>query len=148
MAKGTTTDFSEENTESAMQVMDWMRDLTEQSLNQSKSALEGFFTTARKASEDIDEQASNSASGRCYWPKRRSPTPSTLRIKLFMRGNLRICSSFRASLSAGRRRSLRNKAKSWGRPRCEELKRSEGRLIRGWRKHLEEGPKPLKGKSW
>ena len=33
MAKGTTTDFSEENTEFAMQVMDWMRDLTEQSLN-------------------------------------------------------------------------------------------------------------------
>ena len=27
MAKGTTTDFSEQNTESAMQVMDWMRDI-------------------------------------------------------------------------------------------------------------------------
>jgi len=41
-----------------MQVMDWMRDMTEQSLNQSESALEGFFTTAHKASEDIDQQAS------------------------------------------------------------------------------------------
>jgi hypothetical protein len=115
MAKGTTTDFSEKNTESAMQVMDWMRDMTEQSLNQSKSALEGFFTTARKASEDIDEQASE------------------LRKR---------------SLFLAQGRSLRNKAKSWGRPRREELRRSEGRLIRGWRKHLEEGPKPLNGKSW
>ena len=69
MAKGTTTDFSEQNTESAMQVMDWMRDMTEQSLNQSKSALEGFFTTARKASEISTSKHRNSASGRCSGPR-------------------------------------------------------------------------------
>lgn len=143
MAKGTTTDFSEENTESAMQVMDWMRDLTEQSLNQSKSALEEFFTTARKASEDIDEQASELRKRSLLLAQETLSNTFNFAHKI-----VRICSSFRASLSAGRRRSLRNKAKSWGRPRCEELKRSEGRLIRGWRKHLEESPKPLKGKSW
>ena len=61
MAKGPTTNFSEQNAERAMQVatygMDWMRDITEQSLNQSRTVFEGFLTTARKAVEDIDQQA-------------------------------------------------------------------------------------------
>jgi phasin family protein len=61
MAKGPTTNCSEQNAERTMQVasygMDWMREMTEQSLNQSRTMFEGFLTTARKAVDDLDQQA-------------------------------------------------------------------------------------------
>jgi hypothetical protein len=61
MAKGPTTNFPEQNTERAMQVatygMDWMREITEQSINQTRTVFEGFLTAARKAVEGIDQQA-------------------------------------------------------------------------------------------
>src|SRR3977135_4526367 len=63
MAKGPTMKFPEPNAERAMQVanygMDSMREMTEQSLNQSKSKtlFEGILTTTRKTVENIDQQA-------------------------------------------------------------------------------------------
>jgi phasin family protein len=61
MAKGT-MNFPEQNAERAMQVAnygtDWMRDMTEQSLKQSKTAFEGFLEMAGKTVENIDQQAS------------------------------------------------------------------------------------------
>jgi hypothetical protein len=61
MAKGPTTSFPEQNAEHAMQVadygMDWMRDITEQGLNQSRAIVEGFLATARKAADSIDHHA-------------------------------------------------------------------------------------------
>ena len=61
MAKGPTMKFPEPNAERAMQVanygMDSMREMTEQSLNQSKALFEGILTTTRKTVENIDQQA-------------------------------------------------------------------------------------------
>ena len=61
MAKGPTTNFSEQNAERAMQVasygIDWMREMMEQSLTQSRTVFEEFLATARKAVNDIDQQA-------------------------------------------------------------------------------------------
>ena len=62
MAKGPATNFPEQNAERARQVgnygMDWMREMTEQSLSQSRNLFEGFLTTARNAVDNIDQQAS------------------------------------------------------------------------------------------
>src|SRR5260370_34862152 len=56
------TDFAQQNTERAVQAtnygMNWMREIAEQNLNQSKAALEGFLMITRKAVDDIDHQAS------------------------------------------------------------------------------------------
>jgi hypothetical protein len=61
-AKGPATNFPEQNAERARQVanygMDWMREMTEQSLSQSRNLFEGFLTTARNAVDNIDQQAS------------------------------------------------------------------------------------------
>jgi hypothetical protein len=60
MAKGPTMKFPEPNAERAMQLangMDSMREMTEQSLNQSKALFEGILTTTRKTVENIDQQA-------------------------------------------------------------------------------------------
>jgi hypothetical protein len=61
MAKGPTMKFPEPNAERAMQVanygMDSMREMTEQSLNQSKTLFEGILTMTRKTVENIDQQA-------------------------------------------------------------------------------------------
>jgi hypothetical protein len=60
MAKGPTMKFPEPNAERAMQEnygMDSMREMTEQSLNQSKALFEGILTTTRKTVENIDQQA-------------------------------------------------------------------------------------------
>ena len=50
------------NTERAVQAtnygMNWMREIAEQNLNQSKAALEGLLMITRKAVDDIDHQAS------------------------------------------------------------------------------------------
>jgi len=61
MAKGT-IDFARQTTEQAVQAtnygMNWMREIAEQNLNQSKAALEGLLMITRKAVDDIDHQAS------------------------------------------------------------------------------------------
>ena len=61
MAKGP-TDFAQQNTERAVQVtnygMNWMREIAEQNLNQSKAALDGLLMITRKAVDGIHQQAS------------------------------------------------------------------------------------------
>jgi len=61
MAKGP-SDFAQQNTERAMQAtnygMNWMREIAEQNLTQSKAAFEGLLMIARKAVDGMDEQAS------------------------------------------------------------------------------------------
>src|SRR5262249_8402669 len=70
MAKGPTAGFASEqgrefgqNAERVMQAanygIDWMRDLAEQSLNQSKAVFDGFRTPARTSGDTIDQQASD-----------------------------------------------------------------------------------------
>jgi hypothetical protein len=60
MAKGP-TDFAQQNTERAVQVTNyganWMREIAEQNLNQSKAALDGLLQMTRKAADGIDQQA-------------------------------------------------------------------------------------------
>jgi hypothetical protein len=55
------TDFAQQNTERAVQVtnygMNWMREIAEQNLSQSKAALEGVLMITRKAMDGIDHQA-------------------------------------------------------------------------------------------
>jgi len=53
-----TMDFAQPNTEQAMQATNWVREIAEQNLNQSKTALEGFLTIARNAARSIDRQSS------------------------------------------------------------------------------------------
>jgi hypothetical protein len=61
MAKGP-GDFAQQNTERAVQAtnygMNWMREIAEQNLTQSKAALEGLLMITRKAVDGMDEQAS------------------------------------------------------------------------------------------
>jgi hypothetical protein len=60
MAKGP-TDFAQQHTERAVQVtnygMNWMREIAEQNLSQSKVALDGLLMITRKAADGIDQQA-------------------------------------------------------------------------------------------
>ena len=52
----------EQNAERAMQAasqgLDWMRQLMEQSIDQTAAMFEGFLTTARKTADSLDHQAS------------------------------------------------------------------------------------------
>lgn len=61
MAKGPTTNFSEQNAERAIHAvnhdMDWMRAIAEQSLTQSRTIFEGFLTTGRTTVDILDRQA-------------------------------------------------------------------------------------------
>jgi phasin family protein len=61
MAKGPTS-ISEQNAERAMQAanvgMDWLRQITEESLRQNRVMFEGFLSTARKTADSFDQQAS------------------------------------------------------------------------------------------
>jgi phasin family protein len=61
MAKGPMS-IPEQNTERAMQAanfgMDWMRQITEESFNQSRVMFEGFLSGARKTAESFDQQVS------------------------------------------------------------------------------------------
>jgi len=61
MAKSPMT-VPEQNAERAMQAasygMDWMRQLMEQSLDQTAAMFEGFLTNARKTADSFDQQAS------------------------------------------------------------------------------------------
>jgi hypothetical protein len=56
------TEFTQQNSERAMQAaslgMNWARELTEQSLNQSGLFLDGMFKVTRKMSEELEDQAS------------------------------------------------------------------------------------------
>ena len=56
------TDFAHQNAERAMQAtsygMNWMREIAEQNLNQSKATVESFLTITRKALDGLDQQAS------------------------------------------------------------------------------------------
>jgi hypothetical protein len=62
MAKGSTTNLAEQNAERAMYAanhgMDWMREIAERSLNQSRTMFEEFLTTGRTTVDIIDRQAS------------------------------------------------------------------------------------------
>jgi hypothetical protein len=49
MAKEPTTNFPEQSAQSAMQVQNWLREMMEQNLNQTRSVLDGLLTTASKA---------------------------------------------------------------------------------------------------
>jgi hypothetical protein len=55
------TDFAQQNTERAFEVtsysLNWMREMAERNLNQSKAALEDLLTITRKAVDDMDHQA-------------------------------------------------------------------------------------------
>ena len=53
-----TIHFAQQNTEQAVQATNWVREIAEQNLNQSKTALEGFLTIARNAARSIDRQSS------------------------------------------------------------------------------------------
>jgi hypothetical protein len=53
---------NQRNTEFVMPAMDWMRDMTEQNLNQTRMMWEGFLTTARNSYEGLDQQASETRS--------------------------------------------------------------------------------------
>ena len=61
MAKGP-TEFTQQNTERAMQAtnygMNWMREIAEQNLNQSKAAVDGLLMVTRKTVDSIDQQLS------------------------------------------------------------------------------------------
>ena len=57
MAKEPTTNFPEQSAQSAMQVQNWLREMMEQNLNQTRSVLDGLLTTASKAVAGIDQQA-------------------------------------------------------------------------------------------
>ena len=61
MAKGPTS-IPEQNAKRAMQAanfgMDWMRQITEESLNQSRVMFEGFLSAGRKAADSFDQQMS------------------------------------------------------------------------------------------
>ena len=46
MAKEPTTNFPEQSAQSAMQVQNWLREMMEQNLNQTRSVFDGFLTTA------------------------------------------------------------------------------------------------------
>jgi hypothetical protein len=48
----------QQNAEAAMQVTQWMRNMTDQLLDQSKIMWEGSLTTTRDAFEGVDQQAS------------------------------------------------------------------------------------------
>ena len=56
------TDFAHQNAERAVQAtiygMNWMREIAEQNLNQSKATVESFLTITRKALDGLDQQAS------------------------------------------------------------------------------------------
>ena len=60
MAKSS-THFAQQNTERAVQAtnygMNWMREIAEQNLTQSKATLEGLLMITRKTVDDIDHQA-------------------------------------------------------------------------------------------
>jgi len=60
MTKG--TEFTQQSSERAIQAaslgMNWARELTEQSLNQSRLLLDGMFKVTRKMSEELEDQAS------------------------------------------------------------------------------------------
>jgi hypothetical protein len=55
------TDFAQQSTERAFEVtsysLNWMREMAERNLNQSKAALEDLLTITRKAVDDMDHQA-------------------------------------------------------------------------------------------
>jgi hypothetical protein len=63
MAKGPTANISEQATERTMQAanygIDWMRQMTEDSINHGRAMFEGFFTTARRAADSFDQQAAD-----------------------------------------------------------------------------------------
>jgi hypothetical protein len=54
-------DFAEHNTKRAVQAtthgMDWLREMAEHNLNQSKAAAESLLVVTRKAVEAVDQQA-------------------------------------------------------------------------------------------
>lgn len=61
MAKGT-AEFTQQNTERAIQAtavgLDWMREIAEQSLHQSKASADALFAITRKAGDGFNQQAS------------------------------------------------------------------------------------------
>jgi hypothetical protein len=56
------TDFAQQNTERAIEVanysLNWMREIAERNLSESRAALEDLLTITRKAADGIDHQAS------------------------------------------------------------------------------------------
>jgi hypothetical protein len=53
----------QQNAEAAIQVTQWMRNMTDQLLDQSKIIWEGSLTTTRDAFEGVDQQRPKSAGG-------------------------------------------------------------------------------------
>lgn|SRR5262245_17112579 len=55
------TDFAQQSTERAFEVtsysLNWIREMAERNLNQSKAAVEDLLTMTRKAVDDMDHQA-------------------------------------------------------------------------------------------
>ena len=56
------TDFAQQNTERSIEVanysLNWMREIAERNLSQSRAALEDLITITRKAIDGIDQEAS------------------------------------------------------------------------------------------
>ena len=77
------TDFAQQHTERAVQVtnygMNWMREITEQNLSQSKAAFDGLLMITRRPSMALINKRPLCASARCRSPRKRSPIPSILR---------------------------------------------------------------------
>lgn len=55
-------EFTQRHTDRAMEAADyglnWLRDMTEQNLRQSKAVFEGFLTTVQKTADTFDQQSS------------------------------------------------------------------------------------------
>ena len=76
------TDFAQQNTERAVQAtnygMNWMREIAEQNLNQSKATLEGLLMITRRPSMTLIIKHQLFASAPCCLRKKRSQILSTL----------------------------------------------------------------------
>jgi len=94
---------NQQSSESAMQAMEWMRNMADQLLNHSKTMWESSFTTARHAFEEVEQQASEIRGRLLSLTEATLPTASSSRRRLCRPGVRRSCSSFRASSSVGRR---------------------------------------------
>ena len=93
---------NQQNAGTAMQVTEWMRNMTDQLLDQSKILWEGSLTTARDAFEGVDQQASE-IRGRLLALTEATLANSFDFAHKIVRGVRRTCFSLSVSSSASRR---------------------------------------------
>jgi hypothetical protein len=124
MAKGPTTKFPEQSAQSAMQVQDWLREMMEQSLEQSRSVLDEFLATTSNAVAGIDQQASE-IRGRSM-----SLAQETLSNTFDFAHKLVHARQMSDLLNLQSEFFSRQAAKRLGKVRRGEFTRQEGRLLR------------------